>query len=100
MASDQVLFNEDRMRKLMKDIQDIEDHANYLRNATNGFVNQLDGQLLSQIGSDTAQVQALINKLTSKAEGMSGFLDFTIKKVKETEQANIKDAQALKQATS
>ncbi|WP_229758021.1 hypothetical protein [Paenibacillus marchantiophytorum] len=45
-------------------------------------------------------MQALINKLTSKAEGMSGFLDFTIKKVKETEQANIKDAQALKQATS
>ncbi|GGA17438.1 hypothetical protein GCM10008018_72100 [Paenibacillus marchantiophytorum] len=100
MASDQVLFNEDRMRKLMKDVQDIEDHANYLRNAANGFVNQLDGQWLSQIGADTAQVQALINKLTSKAEGMNGFLDFTIKKVKETEQANIKDAQALKQATS
>ncbi|QGQ98823.1 hypothetical protein EHS13_30065 [Paenibacillus psychroresistens] len=82
------VFQDDSMQRLFDGLTAITDDANYLRNGINGFVNQLDGQLLAQISGQTSAAQALISQLTTRAEDMAGFIKFAIGQLQEAELKN------------
>ncbi|RUT37680.1 hypothetical protein EJP82_27830, partial [Paenibacillus anaericanus] len=57
------MFQEGQMQKLQKDLQGISDDTNHLRTKTQGFLNEMDGELYSRVSGQAQLAQSQINRL-------------------------------------
>lgn len=89
------VFQDDRMQKLWKDLQGIVDDTNYLRTKTQGFFNQMDGELYARVSGEAQLAQSQINRLADDSEQLKDFVLLAITKIQEVEQQNMADARVL-----
>ncbi|MEK4509251.1 hypothetical protein [Paenibacillus sp. FSL K6-2524] len=89
------MFQEGRMGKLQKDLQEISDDTNYLRTKTQGFLNEMDGELYSRVSGQAQLAQSQINRLADDSEQLKNFVRLAITKIQGAELQNVADAIAL-----
>ncbi|RUT46774.1 DUF4237 domain-containing protein [Paenibacillus anaericanus] len=89
------MFQEGRMGKLQKDLQEISDDTNHLRTKMSGFLAQMDGELYSRVSGQAQLAQSQINHLADDSEQLSNFIRLAITKIQGAELQNVADAIAL-----